>query len=991
MNNQLLQKTSFQDLMLNRIHEILLVASPYDAFILEEEGGLTQQILYEYLGMNLSYAPRVWHAETATKGLKMLSDRAYDMVIVMMRIADMDPLTFSQEVKENYLNKPVILLAFDESEIQDIDKNDINRSIDKIFIWSGNADVFPAIIKYLEDKMNIQRDFNIADIRSILVVEDDPRQYSITLPFLYQTMLKYVRSLIDNKLSDIDKMFLFRARPKIILLSDYDDAINFYEKFSNNIIGIVSDVRFPVKGIINDKAGIKFVNHVRKKSKNIPIVLQSTDEENTLEALKNNAGFIHKSSPTLLKDMEDFMVENFGFGDFTFRDRKTKVIAKASTVNELKNHLKKIPDSSLKYHSDKNHFSNWLAVRGELRIASNLRPLKIKNFKLDNLRELLIDNLNIIIKKRKDGQIVEFDLKKDNELQDFTRLGTGSLGGKARGLAFAKNLISNIETGKKDKNTLIRIPRIAVIGTDDFDRFMKENDLNKIAFSKNKNDKDIISKFLKGEISSKLKNTLSKFLDKMRSPLAIRSSSLLEDSQYQPLSGMYATYMLPNSNRSKTKKLNELIKAIKLVYASTYLKEPSSLIEKSVHRHEEEKMAVIIMELIGKKHQSRFYLSASGLAQSYNYYPVSYMKRNEGVAYLALGLGRTIAEGDKSLRFSPKYPDIIPQYFSMRSTIENSQNQFYALDLKTGSDLVNKNVENTSPYELEIAEKDGELDWAASVITNSDGMLRHSLRHDGIRVITFPNILKWKKTAILDIINTLLHSGEKAMGCPVEIEFAINFHKDGTTEFCLLQIKPMLITGLDVNKRLELSNHKKIICKSSLVLGNGIIEDLENIIFIDPESFDASRTKDIALEISKINEQIKDDESFVLIGPGRWGSADPWLGIPVEWDQISKTKIIIEYGMHEFPVDPSFGSHFFQNVTSMRIGYFTLNHKNQHDILDIDWIRDQQIKERTDFLIWSRLSKPIQAIIDGQEGKGILTEESNKTLEMMDEHEASGI
>ncbi|MFL3024829.1 MAG: PEP/pyruvate-binding domain-containing protein, partial [Candidatus Neomarinimicrobiota bacterium] len=503
--------------------------------------------------------------------------------------------------------------------------------------------------------------------------------------------------------------------------------------------------------------------------------------------------------------------------------------------------------------------------------------------------------------------------------------------------------------------------------------------------------KDIISAFLKGKISDKLKKNLSKYLNKMRSPIAVRSSSLLEDSQYQPLSGMYATYMLPNSNRSKNQRLEELIKSIKMVYASTYLKEPKSLIENSVHRHEEEKMAVIIMELIGKKHQDRYYPSASGLAQSYNYYPVSYMKRNEGVAYLALGLGRTIAEGEKSLRFSPKYPDILPQYFSIKSTIDNSQNQFYALDLDKGTTLLKGSNENTSLYSLKTAEKDGELKWAASVVSQSDNIVRHSLRYDGIRVITFPDILKWKKTGILEIIKNILRSGEQALGCPLEIEFAINFFDEKIDEFCLLQIKPMLITGMDMKKDLALKKNHQLICKSSLVLGNGLIENIQNIIYVDPKRFDTSKTQEIAKEIEAINAQMKRGQNYILIGPGRWGSADPWLGVPVEWDQISKAKVIIEYGMENFPVDPSFGSHFFQNVTSMRIGYFTLNHKNEDDGLNTKWIKSQPIKKKTDNLIWVESNDPIKVIINGQSGEGIITNKTMANEDIMDEHESSGI
>ena len=986
---------NFQDLMLHRIHEILLVASPYDAFILEEDGRLTQQILYEYLGMNLSYAQRVWHAKDATTGLRMLSDRSYDLVIVMMRISDMDPITFGEKVKNNYPDKPVILLAFDESEITTLPYERMKKTIDQVYIWSGNANVFPAIIKNIEDRMNLKRDYNIADIRSIIMVEDDPRYYSIILPLLYRTALKHARDLISKSFSDTDRLLLFRARPKIILTSTYEEAIEIYNQYRNNILGFISDVRFPKKGVMDSDAGLKLIKYIRNKDSDMPVLLQSTNSEHKKHAKKVNASFIDKNSTTLMQDLESFIINNFGFGDFIFRDRKRNEISRANNLKQFQKILKTIPSKTLRYHASKNHFSNWLAVRGEFNIASNLRPIKISDFNnIEDLRKVILDHLESGVNTRSRRSLVQYNAESKGEDIDFVRLSTGSLGGKARGLAFAINLINESGLNKKFDKINLRVPKVAVIGTDEFDYFMNENNLWKIAFAKNKSDKSIINSFLKGSLSKELTKTLSKYLSTIRFPLAIRSSSLLEDSQYQPLAGMYATYMLPNSNKSKTTRLEELTKAIKLVYASTYLKEPKSLIEGSVHHHEEEKMAVIVMELVGKSHANRFYPSASGLAQSFNYYPVSYMKRKEGVAYLALGLGRTIAEGEKSLRFSPKYPGIIPQYFSVRSTIDNSQNQFYALDLNKGMKLLKHGLEeNTSLFDLNIAEKDGELDWSASVVSNEDNVVRDSLRFDGTRVITFPSLLKWKTLPITDLLLDLLKLGESSLGCPVEIEFAINMHdtEETLTDFCLLQIKPMVVGGLDRIQDFDSIQKKNILCKSSVALGNGLIENINNLIIVDPKNFDPSKTKLIAKQIEKINNELSDLEQYVLIGPGRWGSADPWLGIPVEWDQISKAKVIVEYGMDSFPVDPSFGSHFFQNVTSMRIGYFTINHKKRSDKIDMDWINTQQVKKKSKYIKWIKLDKPITVTIDGQTGEGNIIKPLEPIEEKMDEHETSGI
>ena len=986
---------NFQDLMLHRIHEILLVASPYDAFILEEDGRLTQQILYEYLGMNLSYAPRVWHAKDAKTGLKQLADRSYDLVIVMMRIADMDPITFGERVKKTYPDKPVILLAFDESEISMLPQKRLAKTIDRVYIWSGNANVFPAIIKNIEDKMNIERDYRIAGIRSIVMVEDNPRYYSIVLPLIYRTALSHARSLINRSLSDTDRLLLFRARPKILLASNYEEAIDIYENYRHNILGFISDIQFPKNGKLNQSSGLDLARYIRENDSDMPIVLQSTNPEHSQAAESTNTTFIYKKSSSLIQELKSFIVNNFGFGDFVFRYKTGKEITRATNMAEFQKQLKTLPEKSLQYHASKNHFSNWIAVRGEFELASNLRRIKSSNYSnLEDLRKVLLDNINLQIDEKKDGKIVQFAPKTSSKDLSFVRISTGSLGGKARGLAFANNILKKSDLESKYPNTIVRVPKIAVIGTDEFDDFMITNNLWKIAFDKKKSDKSIIRAFLKGSLSKNLRSTLKNYLGSIKFPIAVRSSSLLEDSQYQPLAGMYSTYMLPNKNKSKSHRLEELEKAIKLVYASTFLNEPKTLIEASVHHHEEEKMAVIIMELVGKKHGDIFYPSASGLAQSFNYYPTSYMKRNEGVAYLALGLGRTIAEGEKSLRFAPKYPGLIPQYYSVRSTVDNSQNQFYALDLNKGGDLLkNSQFENTSLYDLSTAENDGELFWSGSVVSNSDNTIRDNLKDAGTRVITFPSLLKWNSAPVMELIVDLLKIGENALGCPVEIEFAINLNKDDQKkhEFCLLQIKPMVVGGMDKVEDEKKLSRSELFCSSSIALGNGIIKDIKNFIFVNPKKFDSSKTRYIAKEIEKINYAIPEGEKFMLIGPGRWGSSDPWLGIPVEWSQISKAKVIVEYGMDSFPVDPSFGSHFFQNVTSMRIGYFTIDHKNTEDFIDLDWIKNQKPKKTSKYIDWFELENKLLVSIDGQSGQGKIIKPKKSQKEEMDEQETSGI
>jgi len=987
------KKLNFQDLMLHRVHEILLVASPYDAFILEEDGRLTEQILYEYLGMNLSYAPRVWHADSASIALKMLSSKKYDLVIVMMRIADMDPITFGAKVKDLYPEKPVILLTFDQSEIKQLSADRMKNSIDKIFIWQGNANVFPAIIKYIEDRRNLKRDFRIADIRMILIVEDNPRYYSVILPLVYRISLKHSRDLISKGISDTERLLTFRARPKIILTSTYEEALKYYKKYRHNILGIISDVRFPRENKLDAHAGVDLTKYVKNLDPDMPIMLQSTNFLQKSVAKDLHADFLHKRSSTLLGDLENFIVENLGFGDFIFRDAKGKLVYRAVDLNSFRKSLKKIPLEILEYHATQNHFSNWLAARGEFSIASKMRPVKVNQFNnLEHLRKVLIELVDTGIEDRQVGKIVQYSSDSLITGSNFIRVSTGSLGGKARGLAFANIILAQSGLNKKYPQINIRIPRITVIGTDEFDLFMNENKLWEFALSE-KNNAAINKKFLNADLSKKLKRTLSKLLTKVKYPLAVRSSSLLEDSQYQPLAGMYATYMLSNSENSKQERLDKLFEAIKLIYASTFYRGPKSISKSSSHRHEEEKMAIIIMEMIGKKHENRFYPSVSGTTQSYNYYPVSYMKREEGVAHLALGLGRTIAAGERALRFSPKYPGILPQYYSIESTIDNSQNNFYALDLMGRNKLKSGGEEkNLISLPLNIAEKDGEMYWAASVICSEDNVLRDSLRYDGARVITFPSLLKWNLIPLSELLSELLILGEQSLGCPVEMEFALNMYKDKekNPDFCLLQIRPMVIGGLDRVEDSEHVSEKDIFCQSENVLGNGLIDDIENIVIVPPHLFDSAHTHEIALEIEKINEKLS-GSNFILIGPGRWGTADPWLGIPVLWNQISHVKIIIEMGLEEFPIDPSFGSHFFQNVTSMRIGYFTIDPKKSSDKLDLEWLNKQNLVEQSKYTQWYSIDQPISALINGKTGKGKIFKIIPSEKESMDEQKSTGI
>ena len=987
-------KLTLQDLIFHRIYEILLVASPYDSFVLEEDGRLTEQILHEYMGMNFSNAPRVWQSSTAADALTMLSRQDFDLIVVMMRIADMDPVLFCSKIKESYPQKPVVLLAFDESEIKQLPEKFEKSSIDNIFIWSGNANVLLAIVKLLEDKMNIKRDIKKADVRCIILIEDSPRYYSLILPMIYKEISHQVKEMVDKSASDHERLLYMRGRPKILLARSYEEAERYFKRFRMSTLGIISDIRFPKKGKLDKNAGAKFARWARSIDPSIPIMLQSKHNKNANLAKEVQAHFLYKDSPTLLRELRDFLVSNFGFGDLVFRTPKGKEIIRVSDLNGLINAINTVPEESLLFHAKSNHFSNWLAAHGYLGLASKVRPINYADFK-DSLehRNYLIELINNTIQNRKTRQVVEVQRDKFDHSKRFIQISGGSLGGKARGLAFAQKMIRSSNLRKRYPEVNINIPHVAVIGTDSFDQFMRENNLWNNALS-DKSNKQINNLFIKSSFNKSLMESLKLFIKSVKYPLAVRSSSLLEDSQYQPLSGMYATYMLPNNQSKVNERLDDLVTAIKLVYASTFYQDPKSLISRSVHRIEEEKMAVILMEMVGQNYNDRYYPTFSGTAQSFNFYPISYMKRNDGVAHLALGLGRTIANGEKSLRFSPKYPGILPQYYSIKATIESSQNSFYAMRLngKNSSSLKNED-KNLSSFSLKIAEKDGSLKWSGSVVSNEDNIIRDTLAQNGTRVITFTPILKWSMFPLVDILNDLLEMGKDSLGCEVEIEFAVNIFEDEnkSPEFSLLQIKPMVMGGSRELINMDNESSKSILCNSKVTLGDGFIDNVQHIVFVDPKKFRAANTKTIAKEIHQINNAMLNKSPYILVGPGRWGSADPWLGIPVNWEHISGASAIVEIGINDFPVDPSFGSHFFQNVTSMRLGYFTIDNDSKEESFDHNWLKKQKIIKNKKFTACYELERPLRIKIDGQTGNGIILKPNEIDIEPMDEQETSGI
>ena len=987
-----IDKLKFQDLMQFRVHEILLVASPYDAFILEQDGRLSEQILTEFKGMNLSYAPRIWNAHTAKQALSMIEERPYDLVIVMLRISDMNPLSFAEKIKHIYPRKPMVLLAFDESEVRVLGNN-IKNIFDNVFIWTGNSHVFAAIIKYVEDKKNVKRDIQIGDVRVILLIEDNVRYYSTFYPEIYKQVLYHTKELMSKSLNDAHRLIRMRARPKILLAKNYEDAKKYFNTYQQNIIGVLSDIRFPKSGK-QQKSGLKLAKYIKSKEPYLPILMLSNRSDYKQEALNITGHFISKKSGSLFKEIKKFMVDNLGFGDLILKNAKGKKIKSVSSVSNLKSNLEKLPLESIEYHASRNHFSNWLAIRGEFDLANKFREIGPEKFKyLEKRKEYHLKLLSEYEQNIDDAPIVEFDSHTNNIKHKFTKIGSGSLGGKARGLAFAANQLKNSNIIKKYPKINIRVPNVTVIGTDEFDKFMNKNKLWDIAIKEKSNQK-LIQHFLKAKLDKNLIRNIKKLLNNINYPIAIRSSSLSEDSQYQSLSGMYSTFMLPNSSISIEERLNQVCEAIKRIYASTFFVAPKSLIDKISQRMEEEKMGIIIMEMIGQVHENRFYPTFSGVAQSYNYYPSSYIKRNNGVAYLALGLGKTVVDGKKNLRFCPKYPNIIHQFYSIKSTIDSSQHEFYALNINNGINPIQKGENyNLKLYNLDVAEKDKQLKYIGSVIPKNEQIIRDSLLYDGARIVSFNNILKWKIFPLSQILKDLLKFGKESLGCPVEFEFAVNLNEDNNknivADFCILQMKPMLIEGLIKDTSKLLKEKRNILFETNLGMGDGISSDIKDILMVKMDEFDISKTIEISKEIEDLNKEICSKHPYLLIGPGRWGSSDPWLGIPVTWEQISGAKAIIEMSIETLNAEPSFGSHFFHNLTNLRVGYLTQQKKNK--TLDLDWIDSCKIKKETKYLKWLSLKKALTIQIDGSNGNSIILKEPIQKLEDLNEEESSGI
>lgn len=965
------QFAGFDNLMPYRVRKILLVASPYDSSVIADDNRLTELIFSEYLDLNLQYTPQISRVSTAGQAVRKIRHEEFDIIITMMRAGGGDVMTFAKKAKEILPGVSVVVLAYNRIDIQHLP---IHRgySIDYVFLWNGDARILLSIIKLVEDRHNINCDIKAAGIKGIILVENSVRFYSVYLPILYTEIMRQTQLLIAEGLNLSHKLLRMRARPKILLATDYEEASDLYVRYKKNVLGIISDIQFPRKGKTDPRAGIRLAKKIKKEFYDMPILLQSSADTYAEEAKKLGTSFLNKNSKSMLEELSTFVRQHLGFGNFDFRLPDGTSVGSAKDIYSLVELLHSVPDESLLYHASRNHFSNWLMARTEFELANKMRPVKVSEFKnAGELRKYLIENIGNSLHRTEKGVIVDFNNNYFDKYIPFAKIGAGSLGGKARGLAFFNSLMKNRDFSQKFENAEIAIPNMTVIATDIFDIFMSENRLYDFV-RKNPDDKTTKETFLKSRLPHNLTESLKKLISEIDYPLSVRSSSIMEDSQSQPFAGIYETYMIPNSHSDENIRLEQLCSAIKLVYASTFSQSARAYLGSSAYIQEEEKMAVIIQRLAGRLYEGRFYPDVSGVAQSYNFYPVPPIKPNDGLVQVALGLGFTIVEGRKSLKFSPAHPKINFQFSSTKDYLDNSQQEFMALDMKHPEFIpTDKPSADISIIDVQEAAKDDTLTNIASTYCADDDRFYEGVARQGPKIITFAPVLQSDVFPLADILKFMLKIGRKSMGCEVEMEFAVDLKY---RTFYILQIKPMASFHGQQKVDIENIDTKKIICHSPKTLGHGIIDDLYDIIYVKPENFDPKDSAIIASEIGRLNETLgKRNRKYILIGPGRWGSADTWLGIPVKWANICNAKVMVETTLENFVIDPSYGTHFMHNVISLGIGYFILNHIKKEGEINWKWLKSAKSAEETTHLKHISLKKPLDIRIDSKTGNGFVS------------------
>ncbi len=966
----------FQKLMSHRVREVLLVSSLYDSFILEEDGRLYEMILSGYIDLNLSHAPGITRVSSGSDALRMAKEsNQFDLIITTMNLGDMNAPELARKARQAGLSMPIVLLTYDKRELSVLSHKEY-AVFEKVFIWQGDFRILIAIIKVIEDQMNLEPDTKLVGVQTIILVEDNVSFYSSYLPLIYAEVLKHHQGLISEGMNMAHKLLRMRARPKILLCGTYEEALGYYREYENCVLGVISDIEFPRNGKTDPKAGIRLAKEIQASHFDVPILLQSDSVSCQETARKMGVSFVLKTSPSLLGDVRDFMVQYFSLGDFIFRMPDGREVARASDLRDLERKLKRIPDESLLFHSEQNHFSRWLKARTEFWLAHKLRPRQVSEFEsVQELRRHLIQSLKDFRREQGKGLTSDFDPRTFDPTSSFARIGGGSLGGKARGLAFINGLLNSYRLSDQFAGVQVSVPPLVVLGTEIFDQFLSENKLRRFALHCD-DEQELFDRFRDAALPAETRARLAEYLELVDCPLAVRSSSLLEDSRYQPFAGVYRTDMLPNSHRDPAVRLEELTAAIKRVYASTYTRVSKGYIKATSYRLEEEKMAVIIQKLVGTQHENRFYPDFSGVVRSHNFYPNAPMVASDGIASVALGLGKPVVEGELAVRFCPRYPRHVIQFSDTASTLKYSQKWFYVLELEDPED--NSDHSRELPlvkHGLEVAERDGTLASVGSTFSAENDAIYDGISRVGMRLVTFAPILKSDLVPLPEILRLIMDLGRLGMNTPVEIEFAVNCPDDKSEirDFAFLQIRPLVASRESDELEVNGFAADRLICQSDQALGNGQISDIKDIVVVDAEKFDRARSQEVAVEVGQFNARLMAERTpYLLIGVGRWGSADPWLGIPVSWDQIAGARVIVETGFKDIKVEPSQGSHFFQNITSFQIGYFTVNTNVPGESVDWKWLKSLPVAEAKTFASHIRLRKPMVVRMNGHSHKGVI-------------------
>ena len=960
----------FQHLMARRVENIILVSSTYDTFILQEDGQLNELLLKEFLDLNLHHTTGLRHVATGAEAIALASSESrFNLIVTAVNVGDMNAAELALKVKEAGLDIPVVLLAYDGGELAEFMANRDTSALECIFLWQGDSRILLAITKYVEDKQNVAYDTGVAGVQVILLIEDNIRYYSSFLPTIYTEIINHSQSLITEGVNVAHKILRMRARPKILLCNSFEEAWEYFSAYREDVLGVISDIEFPQEGRLNPLAGAEFARKVKSAYSDIPILLQSSRPDSEAVAREVGAEFLLKGSPTLLEDLRRFIVKYFAFGDFIFRLPDGTAVGRATNLKSLLELLRTVPAEAIAYHAERNDFSRWLKARTEFHLAHHLRPRTAADYDtIEDRRRYLIEEINAYRREQTRESVSDFDPSSFDAENSFARIGEGSLGGKARALAFVRHLLRDFGLADQFEGMQITVPPCLVLATDIFDGFLDENDLRHLAMASD-DDEEIEKRFVAATFPAEIERRLAAYLDLVRYPLAVRSSSLLEDSQYQPLAGVYQTYMLPNNQAADEARLGHLVRAIKRVYASTFLTYAKNYFKVTPYRLEEEKMAVIIQKLVGSRHGSRFYPSFAGVARSYNFYPTGPLAAEDGVVAMALGLGRTVVDGGRALSFSPRHPRHLLHFSTVQDMLANSQRDFIAVEMERDGEVTEQH------YPLAVAEADGTLGRVASTYSPENDAVYDGISRPGVRLVSFAPLLKQRTLPLPAVFDRLMELGRWGMNTQVEIEFAVELATAPRrpSEFAFLQMRPMALSRELEELDTENVEPEQVLVRSSSVLGNGTFAHLRDVVAVDYERFDRAKTAEIAAEVARLNaELVAEGVPYILFGLGRWGSADPWLGIPVTWEQISGARVIVESGLKDMKVTPSQGSHFFQNLTSFRVGYFTVNAEEGEGFVDWDWLAAQPAVKESGYVRRLHFDEPLMVAINGKRQRGVI-------------------